>query len=333
MVSVGVLGFGAYVPSRVVTNDEVERETGFCRESKKGRSLAEWVERHHGGVERRRAAPDQATSDLVVEAVTEALGDAAMSAHDVELLVLSTYTSDFRIPNSAGEVQTKLSMDGKFLQLDAACTGLLDAVHVGSALVETGQYGSALVACGDSMEFLMAPDDWLSRTVFGDGASALVLGEVDDGYGFIALQTGSDGELGHYVKAPGGGSHDPEAVRDDLYVRPLYSEIHSWGVDRMVHATKLVLDQAGLTIDDVNWVVPHQASRPIVRAAGRALGVSDDRVVTVYERYGNTSGSSIGIAFYEAARSGRFQRGDLILLPAVGAGMAWSAALYRWPGS
>jgi 3-oxoacyl-[acyl-carrier-protein] synthase III len=334
-VSVGILGLGAYLPERVESNADVEAAYGYQRAEHSGLSLDAWVRAHHGAVQRRRAAEGQATSDLATGAARAALEDAGLQPSDLDLIVMATITSDQRLPPSAALVQASLGSSAKFLQLDSACTGFLDSVQVAIGLMGAFGYRTALVVCADTTAFCIAPGDWLTATVFGDAGAAVVLREVPEGQGFVSFQTGSDGSLGGLVSIPGCGSRRapsaPPAGPGHLHAR--WGKIHGWAVPQMVDASVKAVASAGLSLEDVDWVVPHQASMPIVCEAAQRLGVSPDRVVLTYPEYGNTVASSLPLALHHADRRGLFKEGDRLLLCAVGAGMAWSASVYRWSDS
>jgi 3-oxoacyl-[acyl-carrier-protein] synthase III len=333
-MSVGIVGIGAYVPERELTNEEVERVTGYRREAKRGASLDDWVRRHHGGVSRRRAAEGEATSDLATKAARRAICDAGLEAGDLDLIVMATVTSDHRLPPSAALVQANLRSQARYLQLDSACTGFLDSLQVAMGMMRSFGYATVLVVCADTTAFCIDPHDWLTMTVFGDGAAAVVLREVGDGEGFQSITGGSEGCLGHYVSIPAGGSRRPltgEEMRSgSQYLKVQYGDVHRWAVDRMVTATVEALASAGLTIGDVDWLVPHQASARLVMEAAARLAIPNEKVILTYPVYGNTVGSSLPLALEWGYREGRFRAGQWLLMSAVGAGMAWASAIYRW---
>lgn len=334
-MNIGIMSSGSYLPDQQITNRDIEDATRYAAEGKKV-SLDEWARRNHGGKTRRRAAVGQATSDLATEAARAALCDAGMSAEDIDLLVLATVTSDHRLPQSAAVVQANLGITGKFLQLDSACTGFMDALQVASALLASGHHRRALVVTADVTDFWLDSDDWLGRSVFGDGAAAAVVGEVADGYGFLSFVDASEGDLGHLVAVLVGGSRSPtiEAGADERqrYLQVDWNAIGRWGVDRMVKSATLALEEADLTLDEVDWLIPHQASARMVQASACALGLPEQKLVLTYPEFGNTVGSSLPIALDHAAKQGLLLDGQVLLLCAVGAGMAWSASAYRWGG-
>ncbi|MYW93736.1 ketoacyl-ACP synthase III [Amycolatopsis rubida] len=323
-----IIGIGRRLPEQVITNPEIERSSGYDRARYAGVSLDEWSRSQHGGRTRRVARPPESTSSLAAGAARAALDDAAVSADDIDVIVLSTFTGG-RVPPAASHVQGDLGCSAKFLQLDSACTGFVDAMLVADGLLRCQGYQRALVVAADVSSPLFAPDDWVSRTVFGDGAGAVVVEHHrDDSVGIIAHSAGSDGHLSHYVtfREPGGG-HPPNRGRRHLRLR--YARIGPWAVDRMVHATRTVLDRAGATLSDVSLIVPHQTSDEVLTRYGDVLGYPRDRVVSTYAELGNTAAASIPITLVAARRQRALRPGQLILMPAVGAGMAWGALAYR----
>lgn len=333
-MNVGIVGIGGYLPEKVIDNHAVEVATGYSREEKGGRSLDEWVRRRHGGSTRHRALPGQATSDLATEAALEAVADAGIRVDDVDLIVMATVTSDHRMPPSAAYVQANLGSRAKFLQLDSACTGFMDSVQVATGLMKVFGYETALVVGADTTAFCIHPSDWLSATVFGDGAGAVVVRQVPDGWGFRSFVTGSDGHLGHYVCIPGGGSRRPlsceELANGSQYINLRFSDVHTWAVDRMVMASQRAMEAAGISLADVDWLVPHQASSTLIREAAARMGLPSEKVVLTYPLYGNTVASSLPLALRWARRQGKLEHGQWLVMTAVGAGMAWAAAAYRW---
>jgi 3-oxoacyl-[acyl-carrier-protein] synthase-3 len=333
-MGIRISGTGSYLPSRTVSNDEIERRAAYDRSRRRGLSLDEWAQAHHGGRRRHVAAPGEATSDLATRAAERALDDAGLPAGAVDLIVLATFTGDHRLPQAAAQVQDNLGSRAKFIQVDSACTGFIDALLVVQALLETGRYGTALVVAADVTSMLNDPADWLPQTVFGDGAGAAVVQPDPSGAGALFISTGSDGHLGRYVFVPGGGSRQPvspEVVEQGLhYWRFRFSEITPWAIERMASATHDVVRRAGIRLEDVALIVPHQASQRIVDGYAEAIGYPRDRVLVTYPELGNISGASIPVTLDLARKRGCVSPGEWLLMPAVGAGMAWGAAAYRW---
>jgi 3-oxoacyl-[acyl-carrier-protein] synthase III len=330
-----IVGTGSYLPEQVVTNDDIEREALDFDRERAGCTLDEWCRKQMGAVRRRRVAPGEGTSDMATRAADRALEDARMRAQDVDLIVLATITSDHRVPPTAALVQRDLATSARFLQLDSACTGFVDGLMVADALLGLLGAETALVIGTDAMSHYMDPQKFRARTIFGDGAGAAVLRNGSDGrYGVKAYSTGSSGADGYMVAVPAGGTKKPitEAViaRREQYMELALKVIPPFGVAKMVQATNEVLACAGITAADIDWVVPHQASCNIVTETAKALDLPEHKFILNFSEVGNTSAASIPIALDQANRQGCFRDGERIVLPAVGAGMAWGAAYLVW---
>jgi 3-oxoacyl-[acyl-carrier-protein] synthase-3 len=332
-----ILGTGSYLPERVVTNEDLEAMgVDFDRVQAGDVALDPWVRSRHGAVSRHWAAPGECTSDLAAAAARRALDCAGFDHRDVDLIVLSTLTNDYRLPQAAYLAQVKLGSRAKVLQLDAACTGFVDGLLVACGLLDTGRYETALVVGADTVTRLCDPEKFMPLTVFGDGAGAVVLQRQrdDDGYGVRSFATGSEGDRGDYVCVPGGGTKVPfsQDVLDQRlhYWRFKFPEIRAWGVERFALAMLEAVKRAGIALDDIDWVVPHQASVNMICGLAQRLGLDMTKVVVTYPHTGNLSAASIPVALDEARREGKFQDGEWLVMPAVGAGMAWGAVTYRW---
>jgi 3-oxoacyl-[acyl-carrier-protein] synthase-3 len=332
-----ILGTGSYLPQRVVTNAELEAMgVNFDRGRAGGTALDPWVRSRHGAVSRHWADPGECTSDLATAAARRALDSAGFDRRDVDLIVLATLTNDCPLPQAAYLVQVKLGSKAKVIQLDCACTGFVDGLLVACGLLDTGQFETALVVGADTVSRISDPREFMPLTIFGDGAGAVVLQHQrqDDGYGVRSFATGSDGHVGDYVCIPGGGGRQPfsQDVLDRRlhYWRFKFPEIRAWGVERFAFATLEAVKRAGITLADIDWVVPHQASLNLLCAVAERLELDMAKIVVTYPRTGNVSAASIPVALDEARRAERFQDGQWLVMPAVGAGMAWGAATYRW---
>lgn len=333
-----IAGCGSYLPGRPVTNDEIEAQvgTGYDR-CGKGQSLHDWARRHHGGSIRYWADDNEATSDLALAASRRALADADMTAADLDLIVVSTFTSDHPVPSTAARLQAGLAARAKFLQIDAACSGFVDGMWIATSLMRQQGLKTVLVVAADVLSRLSGPQQYLPKTVFGDAAGAVVLTWHDDAaMGVREFSTGSDGQLGDYVLIPSGGSKSAltpaRHAAGEQYWKLDFHNIKLWALERMSHCTADVIHKTGLIQADVAWFVPHQASTTIIREWADRLGIAMERVVLTYEEMGNISGASIPVALDRAKRAGRFRNGEWIVMPAVGAGMAWGALSYRWAG-
>lgn len=332
-----ILGTGSYLPERVVTNDDLEAMgLDFDRARVGDMALDQWVRSRHGAISRHWAAPGECASDMATVAARRALDSAGFDHRDVDVIILSTLTNDCPLPQAAYMVQVKLGSGAKVLQLDSACTGFVDGLLVACGLLDAGRYETALVIGADTVTRLCDPQQFLPLTVFGDGAGAVLVQRrhEDDGYGVRSFATGSDGHLGDYVCLPGGGARQPlsQEVLDRRlnFWRFKFPEIRVWGVERFAFAMLEAVKRAGITLDDIDWVVPHQASVNMICGLAQRLQLDMNKVVVTYPHTGNLSAASIPVALDEARREGKFQDGEWLVMPAVGAGMAWGAVTYRW---
>lgn len=332
-----ILGTGSYLPERIVTNEDLEAMGVDYNPVRAGDvPLDQWVRSRHGAVSRHWASPGECTSDMAAVAARRALDDAGFDQRDVDVIVLATITNDYRLPQSAYMVQRKLGSKAKVIQLDAACTGFVDGLLLACSLLDAGRYETALVVGADTLTRLSDPGKFMPLTIFGDGAGAVVLQRQreDNGYGVRSFAAGSDGHLGDYVWVPGGAGKQPfsQEVLDQRlhYWQFKFSEIHSWGVECFAACTLEAVKRAGLTLDNIDWVVPHQASVNILCALARRLQLDMTKVVVTYPHTGNLAAASIPVALDEARREGKFRDGDWLVMPAVGAGMAWGAVTYQW---
>jgi 3-oxoacyl-[acyl-carrier-protein] synthase III len=327
-----IVGIGTYLPERVVTNDELEAMKLDYDRASTGVSLDAWARSRHGAVSRHWARPGECTSDMATVAARRALDDAGLHPADVDVIVLATVTNDYHLPQSAMLVQANLGSRAKVIQLDSACSGFVDSLLVACSLLDAQGYETALVAGADTLTRLCDPRKFLPLTIFGDGAGAVVLQrrKTDGDHGVRAFVTGSDGHLGHLVSVPGGAGKFPVSKdivdRGRHYLHLMLHEIHDWAVDRTVSGTREVLTRSGLTLEDVAWVVPHQAPLSILRTAAERLGISMDKFIVTYPHTGSLAAASIPVALEQ----GKYRDGEWLVMPAVGAGMAWGAVTYQW---
>ena len=329
-----VIGTGSYAPEYVVTNDEIERTALDWDRHRSGQSLDAWCRDRIGAIERRRASPGQATSDLALRAATAAMEDAGIVASDLDVIVLATVTSDHRMPPTASVLQKALGAKARYLQVDSACTGFVDALMVADGLMNTMNYRTALVVGADKMSMLLDERRFRERTIFGDGAGAVVLtADGPVGRGLLGYSTGSSGQDGGMVEVRGGGSRilpSHESIeRGDQFIE-LSKAIPPYGVAKMVQAVHDVLTRAEVSLADIDWIVPHQASWNIVRDTAVQLDVPLSKFILNFDRFGNTSAGSIPLTLDEGNRRHLFKDGQRILMPAVGAGMAWGCAFLVW---
>lgn len=334
-MSVVFLGTGSDLPATVVTNDDIERTAGDYDRARAGVSLHEWTMARTGVAERHRVGPGEGTSDMALRAARRALQDAGVAVDEIDLIVFSTFTSDYRLPGSGALLARALGSHAKVFQIEAACAGFVDAVILAQNLMPALGQRTALVVSAEAMSVIVDDQKFMHQTIFGDGAGAAVLRlEPDSPYGVQAATTHTDAEHCGWTFAPSGGTKapvTPEVLRDrSQFLQLAHHEVFAFAVDKMVDATHEVLARAGLTIDDVDWLIPHQTGRNIIDAVTEQLKIPPERVVVVIDHIGNVSGATLPIALDEARRQGRLRNGDTIVMTAVGAGMAWGALVVVW---
>jgi 3-oxoacyl-[acyl-carrier-protein] synthase-3 len=322
-----ITGTGSYVPEKILTNADLERMV---------ETNDQWIVERTGIKERHVAAPEQASSDLAVEASKKALEMAGLAAADLELIVVGTISPDYQFPSCAAVVQGKLGNKKAFVfDVSAACAGSLFALSVADKFIATGSVKNALVI---GVETLTRITDWTDRNtcvLFGDGAGAMVLQPTNEPQrGLRSVMLHTDGSLVPILYMPGGGSKDPisQKVVDEKshYVKMNGREVFKVAVRALDESCREALAVENLTPADVTWVCAHQANKRIIDATLQRLEISPEKCWMNVEKYGNTSSASVPMTLDEANRAGWLKRGDVVLMTAIGAGMAWGAAVIRW---
>ena len=325
-MGVQIVGSGSYVPENVVTNEQLELQHGY---------EPGWIEQRTGILERRYAAPDQATSDLAVEAARRAVRAAEVSPEEIDLVIVATFTPDYlSCPSTACLVQERLGLDAPAFDVQAACSGFMYALTTGAQYVATGNSRLALVIGADTNSRIVNPRDQRTAPLFGDGAGAVILTRGNMQQGLLRYQMGSDGRGGPLLEIPHGGTRRPltaEAVETGgHYLTMDGRNVYKWAVRAITETIRLLLEETGMHPQDVALYLLHQANVRIIAHAMDDLGIPADKVFNNLHKYGNTSAGSVPIVLDEAWRAGRFQRGDALLLSGFGAGLTWGTALFRW---
>lgn len=320
-----ILGTGSYAPKQVLTNADLETmiETSDS-----------WIVERTGIRERRVAAPGEACSDLGVLAAQQALADANVHASELDLIVVATCTGDLPLPSTASFIQHRLgAVKAAACDVSAACCGFVYALSVADAYVCTG-YRYVLVIGSEVMSSII---DWTDRNtcvLFGDGAGAAVVGPTEDDHGILSLHLHADGRLSDLIGVPGGGSRIPPSERmvaDRLpFIKMRGNETFKIAVKTMEEAVREAVSAHGLGVDDVDWLVPHQANVRILKAVGQRLRLPLERIAVNLTRYGNTSAASIPLALDEAVKNGTIQTGHVVVMAAFGAGLTWASGIMRW---
>jgi 3-oxoacyl-[acyl-carrier-protein] synthase-3 len=317
-----VAGCGAYLPERVVTNQELASRLD---------TSDEWIRQRTGIGERRVAAPGELTSDLAVHAADRALSSAGMSGSDLDLLVLATATPDHTFPATAAKVQARLGMRrGAAFDVQAVCAGFIFALSVADNAIRLGQARTALVVGAETFSRILDWEDRSTCVLFGDGAGAVVLRAIpaaESGGRFIlSNHLHSDGRQYDILYVDGG----PSSTRSTGFLRMEGREVFRQAVHRLSAVVDEALAANGLIATDVDWLVPHQANSRIIDGMGRKLGLPQDKIVVTIERHANTSAASIPLALETAVADGRIKPGHLVLMEALGGGLSWGASLVRW---
>lgn len=318
-----VEGVGHYLPDRVVPNSEFEKTLD---------TSDEWI-RSRSGIERRHfAAEDQTTSDLAVRAARAALENAGCTIGDIDGIIVATSTPDLTFPSVATMVQKALDMPHGFgFDVQAVCAGFIYALANANAMIVSGQARRLLVIGAETFSRIM---DWTDRStcvLFGDGAGALVLAAQDgDGgpgdRGILSVDLNSDGRYRDMLYVDGGVSSTGTSGKLRMQGNQLFRQ----AVEKLTSTAEAALVKAGLSDDDVDWIVPHQANIRIIQGTAKKMGVPMDRVIVTVQDHGNTSAASIPLAMSVAVHEGKIKRGDVLVSEAIGGGLAWGAVVLRW---
>jgi 3-oxoacyl-[acyl-carrier-protein] synthase-3 len=323
-----VTGWGMFVPEKILTNDDLAQMVD---------TNDEWIRDRTGIRQRHIAGKDDTTASMAVEAATNALRMAKLRPSAVDLIIVATSSPEYTFPSTASIVQDRIGAThaGAF-DLSAACTGFIFALNMAAQSIRSGAIKNALVIGSETLSRIV---DWTDRgtcILFGDGAGAFVVQADDEPGGVLSAVMRSDGSGGDLLAIPGGGSKNPataQTVLDGLhYIHMNGNEVFRFATRVMATASKEAMDKAGLKIEDVQLIVPHQANLRIIQAAARGLKLPMERFAVNVDKYGNTSTASIPIAVCEAVEEGKLQRGDNTVLVGFGAGLTWGSLALKWTG-
>ena len=313
-----VLGVGSALPARKVTNDELAKTVD---------TTDAWIVERTGIKSRYVASADETTASLATDAARKALDHAGIDAADIDLIVLATATPDQTFPSSATKVQAALGInDCIAFDVHAVCTGFLYALSVADSMLRGGNAKKALVIGSETFTRILDWEDRATCVLFGDGAGALVLGAEQTDGGILATRLHADGRHNDLLFVDGG----PSTTGTVGKLRMKGREVFRHAVINLAGVLTEVLEAAGLTSADVDWVVPHQANARILDATARKLGLPPEKVVVTVDQHANTSAASVPLAFDTAIKDGRIKRGDIVVLEAMGGGFTWGAAALRY---
>lgn len=318
-----VRGVGAYLPEKILTNKELAELVN---------TSDEWIVQRTGIQERHIAAKDETTSMLGAHAARAALAEAELKAEDIDLIILATSTPDWTFPSTATQIQAELGVhQGVAFDLQAVCSGFVFALATADKFLRSGSHKRALVIGAETFSRII---DWTDRTtcvLFGDGAGAVVV-EASDSTGdrhergILTTHLRSDGRHRSKLHVDGG----PSATQTVGHLRMEGKEVFRFAVGQVTDVVKDAFAATGLTADDLNWFVPHQANRRIIDMSAHKLGIAPEKVIATVHLHGNTSAASVPLALSVARQDGRIKNGDLVMLEAVGGGFTWGSALVRW---
>lgn len=311
-MNVGIKGFGAYAPEKVVDNAYFE---SFLETSD------EWISKMTGIKERRWASENQDTSDLAFEASKKAIKDAGITPADIDMIIVATATGDMPFPSVANILQEKLGTR-KVPTMDqlAACSGFMYSMITAKQYVQSGDYKNILVVGADKLSKITDLTDRSTAVLFGDGAGAVVIGEVSEGRGIISYEIGSDGNGGKYLYLN----------KDTGKLVMNGREVFKFAVRIMGEASTRVVDKAGLQSDDIDMFIPHQANIRIMESARERLGIEREKMSVSVNRFGNTSAASIPLSISQELENGRIKDDDTLVLVGFGGGLTWGAMVIKW---
>lgn len=323
---VGIIGTGSKVPERIISNYDLEKSVDTSNE---------WIIKRTGISERRILDDKQEAYMLGVDAAKNALESAKLSAQEIDLIVVATDTPDYMTPSTACLIQGAIGASNAIaFDLNAACSGFIFAITVAQKFILSGTHKNALVIGCEGLSRIV---DWQDRNtciLFGDGAGAAVLSEVPEGFGILNTHLGSDGENGKFITIPNLYLNEEEkAKRVNGKYNSLWmdgQEVFKFAVKAMSSATKKVIEDVNMTIEDIQFIFPHQANTRIIDGAIKKLGVPDNKLHYIIHKYGNISSASIPVSLDEAYREGKLKNGDNLVLVGFGGGLTWGSTLLKW---
>jgi 3-oxoacyl-[acyl-carrier-protein] synthase-3 len=327
---VTISGVGAYAPSGILTNEDLEKLVD---------TTDEWIVQRTGMKRRHIAAPNEATSDIAIPAALAALDAAGKQPGDLDCVIVATATPDYLFPATSCIVASRLGISGKAaFDISIGCSGFVYSLTVAAALIRSGVYQRILVIGAETLSKIVDYTDRATCVLFGDGAGAVVVERAQEDC-FLGSELGAEGSDPSVLYLPGGGSRMPLSLNGETaqqrlgYIRMQGQAVFKFAVQQMAGSVQAALAKAGLTTDDVDFVVPHQANKRIVDATMKMLQLPLDKCITNIDEYGNTSAASIPLALADSVRAGQVKKGNVVVFVAFGAGLSWGAVVWRWLGA
>jgi len=325
-ISASIVSTGMYVPSRVLTNAELEKMVD---------TTDEWIMSRTGIRERRIAADDEFTSDMGAKAAQQALELGGVDAQEIDLIIVATCTSDTVFPSTACYIQSKIgAMRAAAFDVQAACSGFLYALVTADQFIAAGVYKTVMVVGAEKLSSIVNWQDRNTCVLFGDGAGAVILRHRDGGRGLLAYDLGADGSQTNILSVPASGCRlpiTPEVLDQRLnYLQMSGKEVFKYAVTAMNRSTEICLEKAGVKPEQIRWFVPHQANFRILDAVAQRMNVGMEHFVMNLDRYGNTSAACMPIALHETVTAGKLDRGDLVLMVSFGGGLTWASVILEW---
>ncbi len=320
-----IVSTGMYVPEKVLTNFDLEKMVD---------TSDEWIRTRTGIVERHIAAEDETSADLAEKAAREALEKASVSPEELDLIIVATITPDYYFPATACLVQARLgAKNAGCFDVEAACSGFVYSLSMGASYIMAGWANKILVVAADVLSKMTDWEDRNTCVLLADGAGAALLEATDEDKGVLSSYLGGWGGQPELLYVPAGGFKKPPYKVDnpkDFFLKMNGREVYKWAVTKMEESARIALKRAGIPIEQVSLVIPHQANIRIIQTVAERLGVPWEKMFVTIHKYGNTSGATVPIALHEAIEEGRIKEGDIVVLTAMGGGFTWGASVIKF---
>lgn len=324
--AVGIKGLGYYVPEKVMTNFDFEKIID---------TSDEWIRTRTGIEERRFVAENQATSDLCAEAAKNAIKNSNLTLEDIDMILVATCTPDYLVQATACLVQKKLGIKNiPCLDINAACSGFIYGLSVANGMIKSGMYKNIMVIGGEALSRVVDMQNRNTCILFGDGAAAAIVGEVEEGYGILSTFLGAEGEDDDVLRTPAGGTKKPNTFetieKRENFLDMKGQEVFKFAVKTLPSATLKAMEIADISTEDLTMVFPHQANVRIIEAAAKRMEVGMEKFYMNLNKYGNTSSASVGLALGEALENKKIKKGDIVALTGFGAGLTYGSIIMKW---